>query len=151
MKGLIQRVTHASVHVGDDEIAAISAGLLVFIGVEKMDDTVHASKLCQKLMAYRVFSDQQGRMNQSVMDSRGSLLLVPQFTLAANTRSGTRPGFSDAAPPEKARPLFDFMIAETRSALGSGRVAAGRFGADMKVSLVNDGPVTFLLEVPPGQ
>lgn len=148
MKGLIQRVSHASVHVGDEEIAAIPAGLLVFVGVEKMDDTEHARKLCKKLMAYRVFSDSQGRMNQSVMDSQGSLLLVPQFTLAANTRSGTRPGFSDAAPPEKARPLFDFMIAEASAVLGSARVAAGRFGADMKVSLVNDGPVTFLLEVP---
>lgn len=151
MKGLIQRVTHASVCVGEDEIAAIPAGLLVFIGVEKTDGVEQARQLCQKLLAYRVFPDQQGRMNQSVMDTRGSLLLVPQFTLAASTRSGTRPGFSDAAPPDRARPLFDLIVAKASAALGAASVGAGRFGADMKVSLVNDGPVTFLLDVSSAQ
>lgn len=145
MKGLIQRVTHASVDVGGDEIAVIPAGLLVFIGVEKTDRVEHAAALCQKLIAYRVFPDQQGRMNRSLMDARGSLLLVPQFTLVANTHSGTRPGFSDAAAPGTARALFDMIVANAKEALGDNRVGSGRFGADMQVSLINDGPVTFML------
>lgn len=148
MKGLIQRVTHASVHIGDEEIAAIPAGLLAFIGVERADRAEHAKSLCKKLLTYRVFPDQQDRMNLSLMDVEGSLLIVPQFTLAADTRSGTRPGFSDAASPEVARSLFDLIVAEAKSMLGLHSVGVGRFGADMKVSLVNDGPATFLLEVP---
>lgn len=148
MKGLIQRVTHASVHIGDEEVAATPAGLLAFIGVEKDDRAEHAKSLCKRMLTYRIFPDQRGRMNRSLIDAQGSLMLVPQFTLAANTRSGTRPGFSDAASPDVARSLFDLVVTEAKSVLGLHSVGTGRFGADMKVSLVNDGPVTFLLEAP---
>ena len=147
MKGLIQRVTHASVTVDNEIISEIGSGLLLLLGVEKSDDSSTVRELCRKLLAYRVFPDDQGRMNRSLLDTGGSLLVVPQFTLAADTRSGSRPGFSVAAGPESAETLFHEFVASCGSQLGAARVGQGRFGADMKVALVNDGPVTFLLEV----
>lgn len=147
MKGLIQRVSHASVTVAGDTIAEIPAGLLLLLAVEKPDDSEAAQALCRKILACRVFSDDQGRMNRSLLDIDGSLLVVPQFTLAADTRSGTRPGFSRAASPEHAQALFREFVAVAKTYLGDERVGEGRFGADMKVALVNDGPVTFLLQV----
>jgi D-tyrosyl-tRNA(Tyr) deacylase len=146
MKGLIQRVTHASVTVDSKVISEIGPGLLLLLGVEKPDASGTVRELCRKLLAYRVFSDDQGRMNRSLLDTGGSLLVVPQFTLAADTRSGTRPGFSVAARPEFAEALFHEFVALCESDLGADRVGQGQFGADMKVALVNDGPVTFLLE-----
>jgi D-tyrosyl-tRNA(Tyr) deacylase len=117
------------------------------IRIEKSDDSSTVRELCRKLLAYRVFPDDQGRMNRSLLDMGGSLLVVPQFTLAADTRSGSRPGFSVAARPESAEALFHEFVASCESRLGADRVGQGQFGADMKVALVNDGPVTFLLEV----
>lgn len=147
MKGLIQRVTHASVTVDHKTVAEIKTGLLLLLGIEKADDLAAAKMLCRKVINYRVFPDDQGRMNRSLLDTGGSLLVVPQFTLAADTRSGTRPGFSVAAPPEYAESLFREFVAESEQHLGKESVGRGQFGADMKVALVNDGPVTFLLEV----
>lgn len=147
MKGLIQRVTRASVTVDNEIISEIGSGLLLLLGVEKTDDARTVEDLCRKTLAYRVFPDDQGRMNRSLLDTGGSLLIVPQFTLAADTRSGSRPGFSVAAPPGHAKTLFEEFVASARSRLGSGCVGQGQFGADMKVALLNDGPVTFLLEV----
>lgn len=147
MKGLIQRVTHASVTVDDEIISEISAGLLLLLGVERSDDSGVVKDLCRKILGYRVFSDDQGRMNRSLLDTGGSLLVVPQFTLAADTRSGSRPGFSVAARPEHAQRLFHEFVVLSEAHLGTGRVGRGQFGTDMKVALVNDGPVTFLLEV----
>jgi D-tyrosyl-tRNA(Tyr) deacylase len=146
MKGLIQRVSQAEVAVSGQVISSISEGLLLLLGVEKGDGKAQAQALCRKILSYRVFPDGQGRMNSSLLDSGGQLLVVPQFTLAADTSSGTRPGFSAAAPPEQARPLFDDFVVLASNSLGDGRVGSGRFGAHMHVSLVNDGPVTFLLE-----
>ncbi|MDF0751276.1 D-aminoacyl-tRNA deacylase [Marinobacter sp. 71-i] len=147
MKGLIQRVTHASVTVDDETISEIPAGLLLLLGVERSDDSGAVQDLCRKILGYRVFSDDQGRMNRSLLDTGGSLLVVPQFTLAADTRSGSRPGFSAAARPDHAQALFHEFVALSEAHLGAGHVGQGQFGADMKVALVNDGPVTFLLEV----
>lgn len=147
MKGLIQRVIHASVTVDDEIISEIPAGLLLLLGVERSDGSGAVQDLCRKILGYRVFPDDQGRMNRSLLDTGGSLLIVPQFTLAADTRSGSRPGFSVAAPPEQAQTLFHEFVALSEMHLGAGRVGHGQFGADMKVALVNDGPVTFLLEV----
>lgn len=147
MKGLIQRVTHASVQVDGELIADISAGLLVLLGVDKKDGPEQAEALCKKILTYRVFPDAQGRMNRSLLDCGGSLLVVPQFTLAADTRTGTRPGFSNAASPAEADLLFCYFLQQAIGRLGAGYVESGWFGADMQVSLVNDGPVTFLLEV----
>ncbi|MDI9246687.1 D-aminoacyl-tRNA deacylase [Marinobacter sp. CHS3-4] len=146
MKGLIQRVSKASVTVDGDVVGQIEQGLLLLLGVEKSDDETLARKLCRRVSRYRVFPDDLGRMNLSLMDCGGSLLVVPQFTLVADTRSGNRPGFSEAGAPEHARHLFEVFSDEAASTLGEGRVATGRFGADMKVSLVNEGPVTFALE-----
>jgi D-aminoacyl-tRNA deacylase len=143
--GLLQRVTEAAVEVDGREIARIAAGLLVLVGVERGDDEAAAERLLERLLAYRVFADGAGRMNLSVTDVAGSLLLVPQFTLAADTSSGLRPGFSGAAPPAEAERLFRHMAARAAERLpGSG---SGRFGAHMRVSLVNDGPVTFWMRV----
>lgn len=146
MKGLIQRVSEASVKVDGEQIAAIDKGLLLLLGVERGDGDAQARELCRKILTYRVFPDSQGRMNLSLKDIAGSLLIVPQFTLAADTSSGTRPGFSLAAAPDMANDLFKLFVAESRLTLGSGSVSCGRFGADMKVMLVNDGPVTFMLK-----
>lgn len=147
MKGLIQRVTYARVTVEREIISEISTGLLLFLGVEKTDDRDTARSLCRKVINYRVFPDDHGRMNLSLLDTGGSLLVVPQFTLAADTRSGTRPGFSVAAPPKQAEALFQEFLMIAEQSLGSASVGRGQFGADMKVALENDGPVTFLLEV----
>lgn len=146
MKGLIQRVSRASVVVEEQTIGAIGDGLLLFLGIERCDDRESVGALVRKVTSYRVFPDQQGRMNLSLLDTGGSLLVISQFTLAADTRSGTRPGFSVAAPPQQAEALYQSFLELARETLGPDRVACGRFGADMKVELVNDGPVTFLLE-----
>ncbi len=144
MIGLLQRVTQASVSVAGETIGAIGPGLLVLVGVEKGDDEKRAERLVERLLSYRVFPDESGRMNLSLRDVGGGLLLVPQFTLAADTRKGTRASFTSAAPPEEGRRLFDHLVARARQAHQP--VATGRFGADMQVALVNDGPVTFWLE-----
>lgn len=149
MIGLLQRVSSASVAVDGETIAAIECGLLVLIGVESGDSDKEAQRLLERLLGYRVFPDAEGKMNLSLTDIGGGLLLVPQFTLAADTQKGTRPGFSRAAAPEIGRRLFDYLLERARTAHNP--VASGRFGADMKVSLTNDGPVTFWLRVaPPG-
>ena len=145
MIGLLQRVTHASVVVDGESIGAIEQGLLVLIGVEREDDTEKASRLIERLLNYRVFSDADGKMNLSLRDIEGGLLLVPQFTLAADTRKGRRPSFGSAAPPELGDRLFAAAVAHARSC--GLAVETGRFGADMAVSLCNDGPVTFWLQV----
>lgn len=144
MIGLLQRVTHARVEVQGECIGRIQSGLLVLIGVQAEDDEARAERLMERLLGYRVFADAKGRMNRSLRDIGGGLLLVPQFTLAAETRKGTRAGFSTAAPPERAQALFEHLLGVARKAHPD--VASGRFGADMQVSLTNDGPVTFWLE-----
>ena len=146
MIALIQRVTEASVSVAGERIGVIGPGLLALIGVRPADDEQTAQRLLERLLAYRVFGDTEGRMNLSLTDTAGGLLLVPQFTLAADTRKGNRPGFSTAAPPAQAERLFDHLCALARQA--HPKVATGQFGADMKVALVNDGPVTFWLQTP---
>lgn len=144
MIGLLQRVSRAAVSVDSSEISSISEGLLVLVGVRPGDGEKEAERLLERLLGYRVFADAEGRMNRSLRDTGGGLLLVPQFTLAADTRKGTRAGFSTAAEPARARELFDYLVRQAR--LAHPVVGAGRFGADMQVSLVNDGPVTFWLE-----
>lgn len=147
MIGLLQRVTHASVHVDGEMVGAIDRGLLVLVGVEQGDDESTTEKLLRRLLTYRVFSDDEGRMNRSLSDIAGGLLLVPQFTLAADTRKGARPSFSSAAVPEQGRLLFDYLVQLARATHPI--VATGRFGANMQVSLTNDGPVTFWLHAKP--
>ena len=147
MIGLLQRVTSACVRVDGEVVGEIGPGLLVLLGVQKGDAEGGADRLLERLLTYRVFDDADGRMNRSLLDTGGSLLLVSQFTLAAETRKGTRPGFSTAAPPAEGERLYDYVVAAARRRLA--RVATGRFGANMQVSLVNDGPVTFWLEVAP--
>ncbi len=144
MIGLLQRVSRAAVEVDGEIIGEIDNGLLVLIGVQKDDDERRADRLLERLLSYRVFADDAGRMNRSLKDIAGGLLLVPQFTLPADTRKGNRPGFSTAAPPEKGRHLFHYLLQQ--AAQQHAPVASGRFGADMQVSLTNDGPVTFWLE-----
>ncbi|NLC02464.1 MAG: D-tyrosyl-tRNA(Tyr) deacylase [Pseudomonas formosensis] len=144
MKGLLQRVSQARVEVAGEVIGAIDQGLLVLVGVQPQDDQASADRLLHKLLNYRVFADAEGRMNCSVQDVQGGLLLVSQFTLAADTRKGLRPGFSTAAPPQQAEQLFDYLVEQARKTWP--QTATGRFGADMQVHLVNDGPVTILLE-----
>lgn len=143
----MQRVASASVAVGGKCIAEIGRGLLILVGVERGDRRVHADRMIERLLTYRVFSDDTGRMNLSVADVGGGVLLVPQFTLAADTHKGTRPSFSSAAPPDEGERLFDVLVEQ--AAARHERVATGRFGADMQVALVNDGPVTFVLRVAP--
>lgn len=145
MIALIQRVSSASVTVAGQRIGAIEGGLLALIGVQPTDTEVTAERLLQRLIAYRVFPDPAGRMNCSLSDTGGGLLLVPQFTLAADTRKGNRPGFSTAAPPERAAQLFEYLCALAHRTHPG--VQTGRFGADMSVALVNEGPVTFWLQV----
>jgi len=156
MIALLQRVSEASVLVNekssDNQLipeitGAIGAGILAFVAVEKGDTEVHADRLLQRLLAYRIFEDENGRMNLSLLQTGGQLLLVSQFTLAANTNSGNRPSFTPAAEPGEGRRLFDYLLDAARSELGE--VPSGRFGAHMEVSLINDGPVTFSLRVPP--
>lgn len=148
MKALLQRVSRASVSVDGEVVGEIGPGLLVLLGMDRDDDEAIAERLLDRLLAYRMFADAEGRMNASVVDSGGGVLLVSQFTLSADTRKGLRPGFSTALAPEQAEPLFDYTLASLRERHQP--VAAGVFGADMQVSLVNDGPVTFLLQVPAG-
>jgi D-tyrosyl-tRNA(Tyr) deacylase len=145
MIALLQRVLSASVSVGGERVATIGPGLLVFIGIERDDEQAQAERLIQRLLNYRVFGDAEGKMNLSVKDIGGGVLLVPQFTLAADTRAGLRPGFGSAKPPALAKPLFHRVLEMAQAAHRP--VAAGIFGADMQVTLINDGPVTFLLNV----
>jgi D-tyrosyl-tRNA(Tyr) deacylase len=147
MIGLLQRVTHSRVTVDERIVGEIGPGLLVLVGVERGDTEIQATRLLERILQYRVFSDADGRMNKSLTETGGGLLLVPQFTLAADTRKGTRPGFSTAAPPDEGRRLFDFATQLARQQHPS--VATGEFGAHMQVSLVNDGPVTFWLQISP--
>lgn len=147
MIALLQRVTQASVSVEGQEIGRIQKGLMVLVCAERDDTEKEAQALLTKLLMYRVFSDAAGKMNLNLEQAGGALLLVPQFTLAADTRSGTRPSFTPAAPPDVAKKLFDYFVANARDAHAI--VETGRFGADMQVSLTNDGPVTFWLQVQP--
>jgi D-aminoacyl-tRNA deacylase len=142
--GLLQRVSHAAVACAGVEVARIGPGLLVFVGVARDDGDAQADRLLDRLLGYRVFPDGDGRMNRSLREHGGGLLLVPQFTLAADTAKGARPSFSPAAPPEAGERLFEYLCANAGRAWPE--TARGRFGADMQVALVNDGPVTFILE-----
>lgn len=144
MLSLIQRVTRASVTVDEEVVGEIGEGLLALVGVEPGDDEAGLSRMADRLLGYRVFADDAGKMNRSLRDTGGGLLLVSQFTLAADTRSGMRPSFTSAAPPAEAEQLFNRLVAICREKHAAG-VETGRFGAHMVVSLVNDGPVTFLL------
>ncbi|WP_455203394.1 D-aminoacyl-tRNA deacylase [Kaarinaea lacus] len=144
MIALLQRVTQASVTVDGVTIATIGAGVLVLVGVEKSDTETSAQRLLQRVLGYRVFADSDGKMNLSVTDVNGGVLLVPQFTLAADTKKGMRPSFSSAAPPQEGERLFDHFVNISRQQYPS--VQVGQFGADMQVSLTNDGPVTFWLQ-----
>ncbi len=147
MIGLLQRVSHARVTVSGREVARVATGLLVLVGVERGDFEPEADRLLERLLGYRVFPDPAGRMNLSLRDVGGGLLLVPQFTLAADTGKGTRPSFTPAAAPEEGERVFTYLLRRAGSLHAP--VAAGVFGADMRVELVNDGPVTFWLRVPP--
>ena len=144
MIGLLQRVSHAEVRIGANSIGIIGLGLLVLVGVRPEDDEASAERLAKRLLQYRVFPDAAGKMNLSLAQIEGELLLVPQFTLAADTAKGLRPGFSTAAAPALGRRLFEHLVAAARAE--HGRVATGEFGAHMQVSLTNDGPVTIWLE-----
>jgi D-tyrosyl-tRNA(Tyr) deacylase len=145
MIGLLQRVTQAQVDVAGETVGRIGRGLLVLVGVERDDDEARADRLLARVLGYRVFPDGAGKMNVSLEAAGGGLLLVPQFTLAADTAKGMRPSFTPAAPPELGRRLFGYLVA--RAIAQGATVASGGFGADMQVSLTNDGPVTFWLQV----
>lgn len=145
MIGLLQRVSRAAVEVDGENIASIDRGLLVLVGVERDDSEAKADRLLERLLNYRVFPDDAGKMNRSCRDIAGGLLLVPQFTLVADTSKGNRPSFSSAATPEQGAALFEYLVKQADAVHRP--VAAGRFGADMQVSLSNDGPVTFWLQV----
>ncbi|MEZ5589752.1 MAG: D-aminoacyl-tRNA deacylase [Gammaproteobacteria bacterium] len=147
MIGLLQRVLQAHVEVAGQQIGAIGAGLLVLIGVERDDSQQQADRLLERILNYRVFADQNGKMNLSLRDTGGGLLLVPQFTLPADTRKGNRPSFTPAAAPAQGEQLFAYIVQQAR--MQHTPLATGRFGADMQVSLINDGPVTFWLQVAP--
>ena len=147
MIALIQRVAEARVAVGGETVGAIGAGILVLLGVERGDGEAEAARLAERVLGYRVFADGAGTMNLSVRDTSGGLLVVPQFTLVADTNSGTRPSFSSGASPEHGERLYQSFVAKSREQHSP--VETGRFGAHMKVSLVNDGPVTFWLQVSP--
>ena len=144
MIALIQRVSEASVRVSDRVVGSIGAGTLALIGVQRDDTERSAGRLLERILTYRIFSDENGRMNRSLRDTGGGLLLVSQFTLVADTQTGTRAGFSRGATPEDARRLFDYLVQQARAAHPT--VATGEFAADMKVSLINNGPVTFWIE-----
>jgi D-aminoacyl-tRNA deacylase len=143
---LIQRVAQASVVAGGETVAAIGPGVLAFVGVERGDGEAEAARLAGRVLGYRIFPDAAGKMNLSLQDTGGALLAVPQFTLVADTRGGARPSFSGGASPDAGRKWFDRFVAHAGEAV---KVETGRFGAHMRVSLVNDGPVTFWLQVPP--
>lgn len=144
MLGLIQRVSFASVTVNDAVIGKIDHGILALIGIEKTDDESSATRLLDKILQYRIFSDEDGKMNRNVKDVLGGLLLVSQFTLVADTKTGTRPGFSTAMAPEPSQKLFQFLCQRAKQLHQP--VATGEFGAHMLVNLCNEGPVTFLLK-----
>jgi D-tyrosyl-tRNA(Tyr) deacylase len=144
MIGLLQRVSHARVLVKSHSVGEIERGLLVFVGVQRGDDEARADRLLERMLGYRVFPDAEHKMNLSLQNIAGGLLLVPQFTLAADTRKGTRASFTSAAPPAEGERLFDYLVAQARQC--HARVETGAFGADMQVSLLNDGPVTFCLQ-----
>ena len=144
---LLQRVSEASVTVDGEVVGQIGAGLMMLMGVERGDANAQVSRMAERLMGYRVFSDAQGKMNLSLAQTGGGLLLVPQFTLPADTAKGTRPSFTPAAAPDEGERLFNDLVAATRAAHPT--VETGRFGAHMQVALINDGPVTFMLRVPP--
>lgn len=146
MIGLLQRVSAAQVVVDGNIVGAIQTGLLVLVGVEREDSSAQGERLLERLLNYRVFPDAAGRMNRSLREVQGGLLLVPQFTLAADTCKGLRPSFTSAAPPATAESLFNALVALAKKCHAN--VASGRFGADMQVTLTNDGPVTFWLRVP---
>jgi len=145
MKALVQRVSEASVTVDNTITGAIGTGLLVFLGVDKQDNEESANRLLDKVLAYRIFPDAKGKMNLSVQEAKGGVLLVSQFTLSADTRKGLRPSFSSAAPPQQAEQLYNYFLQQLQAKHAES--AAGIFAADMKVALINDGPVTFMLEV----
>ena len=146
MIALLQRVSQADITINENQtIAQIGQGLMVLIGIEKTDTIAVADRLLKRILNYRVFSDADDKMNLSLLDIKGDLLLVPQFTLPADTRKGNRPSFTPAAPPEQGKQLFDYLLAQAR--LQTVKVEAGQFAADMQVSLTNDGPVTFWLQV----
>lgn len=152
MKSLIQRVTSASVSIDGEVVGEVGFGLLLFLGVQKTDGAAEQKRMLERVLEYRVFPDEQGRMNRSLRDCGGDLLVVPQFTLAADTNKGSRPSFSSAARPERGEYWFNAFVEAARREVGVappgiGHLATGRFGADMQVQLVNDGPVTFLLSV----
>ena len=152
MIALLQRVSEASVLVNENSekptlTGAIGAGILALVAIERGDTETQADRLLQRILAYRIFEDESGRMNLNLVQTGGQLLLVSQFTLAANTNSGNRPSFTPAAEPEEGRRLFDYLLLSARAEMGD--VPSGRFGAHMQVKLVNDGPVTFSLRVPP--
>jgi D-tyrosyl-tRNA(Tyr) deacylase len=144
MIGLIQRVTSANVKVNNSLVGEINQGILLFLGIEKEDNSQQLEKLLHKVINYRIFEDTAGKMNLSLLDVAGELLIVSQFTLVANTRKGLRPSFSSAAPPESGKQLYDKFVQLASEKLN--KVQTGEYGADMQVSLVNDGPVTFLLQ-----
>lgn len=143
MRVLIQRVSSAAVHINSEQVGSIEKGLLIFLGIEKNDEQADADKLLNKILDFRVFSDAEDKMNLSIRDIQGGLLIVSQFTLAADTNTGLRPSFSSAKPPQQARELYNYFLNQAR--VQHSPVASGEFGANMQVSLVNDGPVTFLL------
>lgn len=145
MIALIQRVAEAKVVVDNKNIGEIQQGILAFIGIEKNDHDESVSRLVDKILSYRIFSDEEDKMNLSVQDIKGGLLLVPQFTLAADTQKGCRPSFSSAAPPEEGERLFNEFVKQAKNKYQL--IETGQFGADMKISLLNDGPVTFWLQV----
>ncbi|HID80870.1 MAG TPA: D-tyrosyl-tRNA(Tyr) deacylase [Chromatiales bacterium] len=144
MIGLLQRVSRAEVKINGKSTGKINRGLLVFIGVEKKDTEMDADRLLERLLAYRVFPDSDDKMNLSLQDIQGGLLLVPQFTLAANTKKGRRPSFASAAPQVLGEKLFNYLLHEAKEKYA--HVASGQFGADMQVHLINDGPVTFWIQ-----
>ena len=149
MIALIQRVTEARVEVDGNVVGAIGRGILALVGIERGDGDAQAERLVEKVLGYRIFPDEAGKMNLSLLDIRGELLAVPQFTLAADTKSGTRAGFSTAASPEEGMRLFNLFVGMSKKKIPEAKT--GQFGADMKVSLVNDGPVTFWLQVSQAQ
>jgi D-tyrosyl-tRNA(Tyr) deacylase len=142
--GLIQRVNQARIEVQNQTISSIDRGILALIGIENTDREANADRLLQRILAYRIFADPDGKMNLSLTDVSGDLLLIPQFTLTADTRKGLRPSFSPAAPPEEGERLFDYLSTQAKQTYE--KVQCGKFGADMQVTLTNDGPVTFWLQ-----
>lgn len=149
MIALIQRVTEARVEIDGNVVGAIGRGVLALVGVERGDSDAQAERLVERVLGYRIFPDAEGKMNRSLLDIGGELLVVPQFTLAADTKTGTRAGFSTAASPKEGKRLFDLFV--ERVLQKNPHTKTGQFGADMRVSLVNDGPVTFWLQVSPGK